>query len=131
MEVTSREIVRRCIEFRAIYFPRYRKTCDVLHERNMHFIHHCCGQAREYMGMFCEAGCDVIQLDQPNLMGIEWLAEHFGGKICFWNPVDIQTTIAQGDVGQSKTTRITRCGHSGGRAADSWSRRISSPTRSG
>ena len=84
--------------FRAIYFPRYKKTCDVLHERNMHLIHHCCGQVREYMGMFLEAGCDVIQLDQPNLMGIEWLAENFGGKVCFWNPVDIQTTIARGDV---------------------------------
>ena len=84
--------------YRTIYFPRYKKTCDVLHEHEMHMIHHCCGQVREYMGMFCEAGCDVIQLDQPQLMGIDWLAEHFGGKICFWNPVDIQRTIGRGDL---------------------------------
>lgn len=84
--------------FRDIYFPRYCKTCEALHERDMHFIHHCCGQVREYMGMFKEAGCDVIQLDQPNLMGIDWMAENFGGGMCFWNPVDIQTTIARGDL---------------------------------
>jgi hypothetical protein len=44
------------------------------------------------------AGCDVLQLDQPSLMGIEWLGRHYGGKLCFWNPVDIQTTIATGDL---------------------------------
>lgn len=84
--------------FRSIYLPRYRKTCAALHERNMHFIHHCCGQVKAYMDMFCEAGCDVLQLDQPNLMGIDWLANNFGGRICFWNPVDIQTTIPKRDL---------------------------------
>lgn len=83
--------------FRSIYFPRYKKTCDVLHEYNMHFIHHCCGQVRPYMDMFVEAGCDVLQLDQPTLMGIDWLSENYGGKICFWNPVDIQKTIGNND----------------------------------
>lgn len=84
--------------FRSIYFPRYKKTCDELHNRNMHFIHHCCGQVREYMPMLIEAGCDVLQLDQVHLMGIDWLSENFGGKICFWNPVDIQKTIGRGDL---------------------------------
>ena len=83
--------------FRSIYLPRYKRTCDALHERKMHFLHHCCGQVREYMPMFLEAGCDVLQLDQPNLMGIDWLSENVGGKICFWNPVDIQTTMGKGD----------------------------------
>lgn len=84
--------------FRRIYLPRYRKTCDALHERGMHFIHHCCGQVRPYVEMFLEAGCDVLQLDQPTLMGIDWLSEHFGGKVCFWNPVDIQRTVGRGDI---------------------------------
>jgi hypothetical protein len=84
--------------FRDIYLPRYRSTCDALHEHGMHFIHHCCGQVRPYVEMFIEAGCDVLQLDQPTLMGIDWLAEHAGGRLCFWNPVDIQTTIGSGDL---------------------------------
>ena len=84
--------------FRELYFPRYKGTIDYLHGRGMHFIHHCCGQVREYMDMFVEAGCDVMQLDQTTLMGIEWLGRHYGGRICFWNPVDIQTTIGSGDL---------------------------------
>ena len=84
--------------FRKIYFPRYKHTIDLLHSHGMHFIHHCCGQVREYMDMFVEAGCDVIQLDQPELMGIEWLGQNYGGKICFWNCVDIQKTIGSGDL---------------------------------
>lgn len=84
--------------FRKIYLPRYRETCELLHDRNMHFIHHCCGQVSALMDMFVEGGCDVIQLDQPELMGIDWLSEHYGGKICFWNCVDIQKTICSGDL---------------------------------
>jgi len=84
--------------FRELYFPRYKATLDLLHERGMHLMHHCCGQVREYMDLFVEAGLDVLQLDQPNLMGIEWLGRHYGGKLCFWNPVDIMTTIAAGDL---------------------------------
>ena len=51
--MTSREIVKRCIEFRD---PPWIA---------MHFLHPCCGQVREYMDFFAEAGCDVLQLDQP------------------------------------------------------------------
>ncbi len=84
--------------FRTFYFSRYRQTCDALHERGMHLIHHCCGMVREYLPLFIEAGCDVLQLDQPTLMGIDWLAEQAGGKICFWNSIDIQRTLGRGDL---------------------------------
>jgi len=52
---------------------------------------------REYMDMFIEGGWDVLQLDQPTLMGIDWLGENYGGKLCFWNCVDIQKTMPKGD----------------------------------
>lgn len=84
--------------FRSIYLPRYRRTCDALHERGMHFIHHCCGQVRPLLPMMLEGGCDVLQLDQPTLMGIDWLAEQAAGKVCFWNSIDIQRTLGRGDV---------------------------------
>ena len=86
------------VTFRELYFPRYKLTIDLLHERGMHFIHHCCGQVRGYMDMFVEAECDVLQLDQPELMGIEWLGANYGGKICFWNCIDIQKTIGKGNL---------------------------------
>ena len=96
MGTNDRPLVSPAV-FRDIYFSRYKATCDALHERGMHFIHHCCGQVREYVDMFIEAGCDVLQLDQPRLMGIDWLSERFSGRLCFWNPIDIQTTILSND----------------------------------
>ncbi len=84
--------------FRELYLPRYQRTIDQLHEHGMHFIHHCCGQVRSYLDMFLAAGCDVLQLDQPTLMGIDWLGRNYGGRICFWNCVDIQTTMTAGSL---------------------------------
>lgn len=83
--------------FRSMYLPRYKQITDTLHDRGMHFIHHCCGYVREYMDMFLEGGRDVLQLDQPTLMGIDWLADNYGGRLCFWNCVDIQKTMPKGD----------------------------------
>ncbi len=103
--------------FRDLYFPRYKSTIDLLHSKGMHFIHHCCGQVREYMDMFVEARCDVLQLDQPTLMGIEWLGQQYGGKICFWNCVDIQTTMGSGDLDLIETEahqQVWQLGNFGG-----------------
>ncbi len=103
--------------FREIYLPRYRRTNDALHERNMHLLHHCCGQVQEYMNMLIEGGCDVIQLDQPLLMGIDWLGENYGGKICFWNCVDIQKTIPRNDleaIDDEAHRQVWRLGNYGG-----------------
>lgn len=104
-------------QFRDIYFPRYKKTNDYLHERGMHLLHHCCGQVRDYMDMFVEGGCDVLQLDQPELMGIDWLGENYGGKLCFWNPVDIQKTLPTGDLAlieEEAHRQVWRLGNFGG-----------------
>jgi len=101
--------------FRELYLPRYRATVDLLHQRGMHFIHHCCGQVRELMDMIVEAGCDVIQLDQPTLMGIEWLGGNYAGRICFWNCVDIQTTMNGEDLGAIEAEAREQVRHLGGR----------------
>jgi uroporphyrinogen decarboxylase len=85
-------------QFRRLYLPRYRRIADALHERGMHFIHHCCGQVWPLMDMFIEGGLDVLQLDQPELMGIDRLAASYAGKLCFWNCVDIMQTMPTGDV---------------------------------
>lgn len=103
--------------FREIYLPRYQRTNDALHERGMHFIHHCCGQVRDYMDLFIEGGCDVLQLDQPDLMGINWLGDHYGGQICFWNPIDIQKTMPTYDlhkIEEEAHRQVWRLGNFGG-----------------
>jgi hypothetical protein len=76
--------------FREFYKPHYARLVAAAHERGMHYIWHNCGFITDMIPDMIELGVDVVQLDQPRLMGHASLSEAFGGKICFWNTVDIQ-----------------------------------------
>jgi hypothetical protein len=76
--------------FREFYKPRYARIVAAAHERGMHYIWHNCGQILDMLPDMIEIGVDVVQLDQPRLMGHQRLADAFGGRICFWNTADIQ-----------------------------------------
>jgi uroporphyrinogen decarboxylase len=76
--------------FRQFYKPRYARLVKAAHEFGMHYIWHNCGQIMDMIPDMIEIGVDVIQLDQPRLMNNRKLAETFGGRICFWNTMDIQ-----------------------------------------
>jgi uroporphyrinogen decarboxylase len=80
----------RPAQWREIFKPRYARIVEEAHKAGMHYLWHCCGQIMDIIADMIEIGVDVVQLDQPRLMGVERLASEFGGKICFWNPVDIQ-----------------------------------------
>ncbi len=84
--------------FRKVYLPHYARVVDAAHERGMQYIWHNCGQILDMLPDMIEIGTDVVQLDQPRLMGHDVLAERFGGKICFWNTVDIQWSAATAGV---------------------------------
>jgi uroporphyrinogen decarboxylase len=77
-------------QWREIFKPRYARIVEATHEVGMHYLFHCCGQIADIIPDLIEIGVDVLQLDQPRLMGVERLAGEFGSQICFWNTVDIQ-----------------------------------------
>jgi len=77
-------------QWREIFKPRYARIVQATHAAGMHYLFHCCGQILDIIPDLIEIGVDVLQIDQPRLMGVERLATEFGGKICFWNTVDIQ-----------------------------------------
>jgi hypothetical protein len=76
--------------FRQYYKPRYARIAEAAHQGGMHYIWHNCGYIMDMFEDMIEIGVDVVQLDQPRLMGHRELAGRFGGRICFWNTVDIQ-----------------------------------------
>ena len=84
--------------FAEFFKPVYKRVYHHAHERGMLTLLHSCGHISSLLEHFIEAELDVIQMDQQENMGVEYLAENFGGRLCFWCPVDIQNTMVTGTV---------------------------------
>lgn len=83
--------------WREVFKPRYKLVWDAVHAAGMDVILHSCGDITSIMDDMIEIGLDVINMDQQQNMGLENLARRFGGRVCFWNPTDIQTVMLSGD----------------------------------
>ena len=58
------------------------------------------GKINKALGGLIEAGCDVINMQQPRTNGIEDVGRELAGKICFESLCDIQKTLPAGDRGE-------------------------------
>ena len=84
--------------FKEFFQPRYARVYEYARERNILCFLHSCGHISELLDGLIEAGLNVIQMDQQENMGVENLANRFGGRLCFWCPVDIQQTMVNGTL---------------------------------
>ena len=73
--------------------PRYVRVLDAIHEQGWHAWMHTCGKVNAIMESLIEIGLDVINLQQPRVLGIEEIGERFRGRICFESLCDIQHTL--------------------------------------
>ncbi len=83
--------------WREIWKPRYKRVFDAAHAAGLFTFLHSCGYIVEIMDDLIEIGLDVIQMDQQENMGLELLGQRFRGRITFFCPVDIQSTMARGN----------------------------------
>ncbi len=86
--------------FRRFFKPFYKQVYSRAHKQGMVTMLHSCGHITELLDDLIEAELDVIQMDQQQNMGVENLAERFGGRVCFWCPVDIQNMMVKGSPEQ-------------------------------
>jgi len=94
--------------WREIYKPLYRKLCRAARESNLHVLMHSCGYNWEILDDLAEVGVNCVQFDQPNLYGLERLAEKLQrNKVCLFSPVDIQTVLPTGDRKLIESTAAT------------------------
>lgn len=75
-----------------IYAPLYTRMFSAAHSRGLDVISHTCGHIVSILDDYIHCGLDVIQMDQQDNMGLETL-HRFAGKVCFFCPMDIQTTV--------------------------------------
>ena len=81
--------------WREIWKPRYAELFKACHDNGMDTLMHSCGYIIDILDDLIEIGLDVIQMDQQQNMGLDNLSR-FKGRITFYNPVDIQNTMAFG-----------------------------------
>jgi uroporphyrinogen-III decarboxylase len=83
-------------KWRSIFKPRYARQFELIHRSNKKVWFHSCGNVRDIIGDMIDIGVDVIELLQPDVIGIEYLAREFGGCVCFCCSVDHQRTAISG-----------------------------------
>jgi len=82
--------------WRTHFKARYKEQFSLAHDLSLFVWFHSCGYVLDILPDLIEIGADVINLNQPDLFGIERLGEQFAGQICFNCPVDHQTTAVTG-----------------------------------
>ena len=83
--------------WRQIFKPRYARFIAKAHSLKLDVLMHSCGYIREIIPDLVEIGLDVLQFDQICIYDLDDLAKHFGGRIAFFCPVDIQSVMPTGD----------------------------------
>ena len=92
-----------------IYAPLYTRMFEAAHARGLDVISHTCGHIVSILDDYIACGLDVIQMDQQDNMGLETLHQ-FAGRVCFFCPMDIQTTGAfTREQAFERTRRMVEC----------------------
>lgn len=76
--------------WRAVFKPRYAAQFARVHAQEKKVWFHTCGNVAAVLGDLIDIGVDVLELLQPDIYGVEWLAREFGGTVCFCCAVDHQ-----------------------------------------
>jgi hypothetical protein len=82
--------------WRKMFKPRYAEQFARVRRSGKKVWMHSCGDIRDIIGDFIEIGVDVLELLQPDIFGVEWLARNYGEKICFCCSVDHQRRAISG-----------------------------------
>lgn len=82
--------------WREVFKKRYKKLIDLSHKYGLHLWMHSDGRINEIMDDLVEIGVDAINLNSPELLGIEEVGKRWKGKINFFSSIDTQRTLVFG-----------------------------------
>ncbi|MEN6370504.1 MAG: uroporphyrinogen decarboxylase family protein [Armatimonadota bacterium] len=83
--------------WRKMFRPGFEELVAHAHSLGIAMFHHCCGYIVDIIPDLRDLGMDVLQLDQPERSGIDFLRETIGGRVTIWSPVDIQAKLPKGN----------------------------------
>jgi uroporphyrinogen decarboxylase len=82
--------------WREFFMPRYRRIFDACRRAGWHVWMHSCGRVNAIVPSLIEIGVSVLDLQQPQALGIEEIGTAFAGRVCFSSLCDIQKTLPRG-----------------------------------
>ena len=82
--------------FREFFKPYYRQIFDACHRQSMHAWMHACGNVREFLPDWIDAGLDVLHPIQKHTMDESAIAHEFGNRLTFFVGLDVQQVIPWG-----------------------------------
>jgi hypothetical protein len=75
------------------FADRYHRLMKAMHEVGWFAWLHSCGRITNLVDGLIETGVDVLNLQQPRVLGIKAFGERYAGKVCFEAMCDIQYTL--------------------------------------
>jgi hypothetical protein len=97
--------------------PRYARLAEAAHDNGMKFFLHSCGMIKDIIDDLIEIGLDVLQKDDLEAIGTEYLAEHTAGRLAYMSSLDVQRIMPDahgGAIGRETKKLIKRLGGGGG-----------------
>ncbi len=82
--------------WRQVFRPRYADQFARIRRAGKKVWFHTCGYVYDIIGDLIGIGVDVLELLQPDLLGVERLAGDFGGLVCCCCSIDHQRRAASG-----------------------------------
>lgn len=82
--------------WREVFLPRYTAQFERIRRAGKHVWFHSCGDVRAIIGDLIDSGASVIELLQPDVLGVEWLGRTYGGRVCFCCSIDHQRRAIHG-----------------------------------
>jgi uroporphyrinogen-III decarboxylase len=73
--------------------PRYKRVFDAAKAAGWHVWMHSCGKVNGIIESLIDIGVNVLNLQQPRILGIEEIGRSFAGRVCFSSTCDIQHTL--------------------------------------
>ena len=94
--------------FRKTMKPFYKKLFDKVHSYGWLMRLHSDGKINDLIEEFIDCGLDIIELEQPQALGIEEIGKRYRGRICFEACLDIQRTLPTGnpDIIRKEATEL-------------------------
>ncbi len=83
--------------------PRFDETCRAAKERGLLISLHSCGKVDELFPEMLNAGVDVFDPFQPEVMDVFALREQYRNRLAFWGGLSVQRTLPYGTPGQVRS----------------------------